>query len=73
MAGFDAATIATMHQFCQLVLKSLVWPATATAARWSRSLDDLQTEIVDDLHLAHFGQERDDPVLMQGRVAVGAR
>ena len=23
MAGFDAATIATTHQFCQLVLKSL--------------------------------------------------
>ena len=31
------------------------------------------TEIVDDLVPRHFGQERDDPVLMQGRVAVGAR
>src|SRR4029077_14598608 len=27
------------------------------------SLDDLVTEIVDDLYLAHFGQQRDDPVL----------
>ena len=26
-------------------------------------LDELVTEIVDDLYLAHFGQERDDPVL----------
>ena len=25
------------------------------------SLDDVVTEIVDDLYLAHFGQERDEP------------
>ena len=29
---FDAATIATTHQFCQMVLKSLGWPATPTPA-----------------------------------------
>jgi exodeoxyribonuclease V beta subunit len=31
LAGFDAATIATTHQFCQLVLKSL------GVSRWSRA------------------------------------
>ena len=32
-------------------------------SRWSKSLDELVAEIVDDLYLAHFGQEREDPVL----------
>ena len=32
LAGFDAATIATIHQFCNLVLHPRwVWPATATS------------------------------------------
>ncbi len=30
------------------------------------SLDDLVAEIVDDLYLAHFGRERDDPALAYG-------
>jgi len=65
MAGFDAATIATTHQFCQLVLKSLgVAGDSDSGVTLVESLDDLVTEIVDDLYLAHFGQERDDPVLM---------
>lgn len=64
LAGFDAATIATTHQFCQLVLKSLgVAGDTAANVTLLESLDELVTEIVDDLYLAHFGQERDDPVL----------
>jgi exodeoxyribonuclease V beta subunit len=64
LAGFDAATIATTHQFCQLVLKSLgVAGDTAANATLLESLDELVAEIVDDLYLAHFGQERDDPVL----------
>ena len=64
LAGFDAATIATTHQFCQLVLKSLgVAGDTAANVTLLESLDDLVAEIVDDLYLAHFGQERDDPVL----------
>lgn len=65
LAGFDAATIATTHQFCQLVLKSLgVAGDTAANATLLESLDELVTEIVDDLYLAHFGQQRDDPVLL---------
>lgn len=64
LAGFDAATIATTHQFCQLVLRSLgVAGDTAASVTLLDSLDDLVTEIVDDLYLAHFGQERGDPVL----------
>jgi exodeoxyribonuclease V beta subunit len=64
LAGFDAATIATTHQFCQLVLKSLgVAGDTDASATLLESLDELVAEIVDDLYLAHFGQERDDPVL----------
>jgi len=64
LAGFDAATIATTHQFCQLVLKSLgVAGDTEAGVTLVEDLDDLVTEIVDDLYLARFGRERDDPVL----------
>ncbi len=67
LAGFDAATIATTHQFCQLVLRSLgVAGDTAANVTLLESLDDLVAEIVDDLYLAHFGQERDDPMLEYG-------
>ena len=64
LAGFDAATIATTHQFCQLVLKSLGVAGDSDAGvTLVESLNDLVTEIVDDLYLAHFGQQRDDPEL----------
>src|SRR6201995_1829462 len=64
LAGFDAATIATTHQFCQLVLKSLgVAGDTSSTVTLLESLGDLTKEIVDDLYLAHFGQERDHPLL----------
>lgn len=64
LARFDAATIATTHQFCQLVLKSLgVAGDTAANVTLLESLDELIVQIVDDLYLAHFGQERDDPAL----------
>ena len=64
LAGFDAATIATTHQFCQLVLKSLgVAGDTSSTVTLLESLGDLTTEIVDDLYLAHFGQERENPLL----------
>lgn len=64
LAGFDAATIATTHQFCQLVLRSLGVAGDTTAnVTLIESLDELVTEIVDDLYLSHFGQQRDDPPL----------
>ncbi|BBZ49525.1 exodeoxyribonuclease V subunit beta [Mycobacterium heidelbergense] len=64
LANFDAATIATTHEFCGRVLKSLgVAGDTAADVRLQESLDDLVTEIVDDLYLARFGRHEDDPVL----------
>ncbi len=64
LAAFDSATIATTHQFCQLVLKSLgVAGDSDSRVTLVESLMDLVTEVVDDLYLAHFGQQRDDPAL----------
>ncbi len=64
MAAFDAATIATTHQFCQMVLKSLgVAGDSDSGVTLVESLDELVTEIVDDLYLRQFGHERDDPLL----------
>ncbi|MBJ7336693.1 exodeoxyribonuclease V subunit beta [Mycolicibacterium sp.] len=64
LAAFDSATIATTHQFCQLVLKSLgVAGDSDSRVTLVESLTDLTTEVVDDLYLAHFGQQRDDPEL----------
>src|SRR6201992_2338702 len=64
LAGFDAATIATTHQFCQLVLRSLgVAGDTAANVTLLESLDGLVTQVVGDLYLAHFGQGRQDPAL----------
>ena len=62
LAGFDAATIATTHQFCHLVLKSLGVAGDSDAGvGLVENLDELVGEIVDDLYLAHFGRDRDDP------------
>jgi len=64
LANFDAATIATTHEFCGRVLKSLgVAGDTAADVKLQENLDDLVTEIVDDLYLAHFGSAENDPVL----------
>ena len=64
LAAFDAATIATTHQFCQMVLKSLgVAGDSDSGVTLVESLDELVAEIVDDLYLRDFGHERDDPVL----------
>jgi exodeoxyribonuclease V beta subunit len=62
LAGFDAATIATIHQFCNLVLTSLgVAGDTDAGVQLVENLDELVTEIVGDLYLARFGRERDEP------------
>ena len=64
VASFDSATIATTHQFCQLVLRSLgVAGDTDSGVTLVESLDELVAEIVDDLYLRHFGRDRDDPLL----------
>src|SRR5947207_9027520 len=62
LATFDAATIATTHQFCQTVLRSLgVAGDTDTGATLVESLDDLVVEVVDDVYLRCFGQLPTDP------------
>jgi exodeoxyribonuclease V beta subunit len=64
LAFFDAATIATTHQFCQLVLRSLgVAGDTDAGVVLVEDLHELVAEIVDDLYLAHFGQEPGEPAL----------
>ncbi len=62
LAGFDAATIATTHQFCQLVLRSLgVAGDTDAGVTLVESLDEIVAEVVDDLFLARFGHQRETP------------
>jgi exodeoxyribonuclease V beta subunit len=74
LAEFDAATICTTHQFCQLVLKSLgVAGDTDTGAALVESLDDLVSQIVDDLYLAHFGSQRDEVALSHREALTLAR
>ena len=48
LVGFDAATIATIHQFCQLVLAGLgVAGDSDRSATLVENLDDLREEVVD--------------------------
>lgn len=55
LGRFDAATIVTTHQFCQLVLKGLgVAGDTDVGATLVEDLDDLLGEVVDDLYLRGF-------------------
>jgi exodeoxyribonuclease V beta subunit len=62
LASFDAATIATTHQFCQTVLRSLgVAGDTDPGATLVESLDDLVVEVVDDVYLRMFGGLPTDP------------
>ena len=62
LAAFDGATIATTHQFCQLVLRSLgVAGDTDPGVTLVENLDDLVEQVVDDLYLRRFGQLPDRP------------
>ncbi|WP_344774964.1 UvrD-helicase domain-containing protein [Nocardioides panacisoli] len=78
LAAFDAATIATTHQFCQLVLRSLgVAGDTDAGSALVESLDELVVEVVDDLYLQLFGASKERPpfgrdtALALARTAVG--
>jgi exodeoxyribonuclease V beta subunit len=62
LASFDAATIATTHQFCQTVLRSLgVAGDTDAGATLVESLDELVEEVVDDVYLKRFGRLKAAP------------
>lgn len=55
LSDFDSSTIATIHQFCQLVLRNLgVAGDTDPSAELVQDLDDLLTEVVDDIYLRGF-------------------
>ncbi len=59
LGAFDGATIATTHQFCHLVLRSLgVAGDTDSGARLVEDLDDLLAEVVDDLYLRRLRRRR---------------
>ena len=62
LADFDAATIATTHQFCQMVLRSLgVAGDTDSGAELVDDLDELVVEVVDDVYLRRFGHTAGAP------------
>ena len=79
LADFDAATIATTHQFCQQVLTGLgVAGDSDPGSTLVEDLDDLVVEVVDDLFVRRFGAAgaeappiNRDMALMLGRRAVG--
>ena len=74
LGSFDAATIATTHQFCQLVLRSLgVAGDTDTGARLVEDLDDLLVEVVDDLYLRGFADAAEGPVFTRAEALRLAR
>ncbi len=74
LVGFDAATIATTHQFCSMVLGSLgVAGDTDSRARLVEDLDDLIKETVDDLYLRAFAFAADGPVFTHAEAMAIAR
>ena len=68
LTDFDAATIATTHQFCQLVLRSLgVAGDTDAGSQLVEDLDDLLVEVVDDLYVRGFARSRRRPGVLARR------
>ena len=54
LAEFDAATIATTHQFCGQMLTTLGIAGDAADAVFVESVDDLVVEVVDDFYVRKF-------------------
>jgi exodeoxyribonuclease V beta subunit len=74
LADFDAATIATTHQFCHMVLASLgVAGDTDAAAHLVEDLDDLILEVVDDLYVRGFARDPSPPVFKRSEALTIAR
>ncbi|GAA1333172.1 UvrD-helicase domain-containing protein [Pseudonocardia xinjiangensis] len=56
LTQFDAATIATTHQFCQQMLAGLGVAGDGDPdAVFAESIDDLVTEVVDDFYVRKYG------------------
>ncbi|MGA8846183.1 MAG: UvrD-helicase domain-containing protein [Nocardioides sp.] len=74
LAGFDAATIATTHQFCSMVLGSLgVAGDTDARATLVEDLDELLGEVVDDLYLRAFAFADTPPLFQHAEAMAIAR
>jgi exodeoxyribonuclease V beta subunit len=75
LAQFDAATIATTHQFCQQMLAGLGVAADADpGAVFVESIDDLVTEVVDDFYVRKYGaRSAGAPAFGRGEALVLAR
>ncbi|HJQ06515.1 MAG TPA: UvrD-helicase domain-containing protein [Nocardioides sp.] len=74
LAAFDTATIATTHQFCHVVLRSLgVASESDTSATLVESLDELVLEVVDDLYLADNGRQQATPLIDRATAAAIGR
>ncbi|KAA1428089.1 AAA family ATPase [Nocardioides antri] len=74
LAAFDSATIATTHQFCHVVLRSLgVASESDTSATLVESLDELVLEVVDDLYLADHGRRTSAPLVDRATAAAIGR
>jgi len=74
LTHFDAATIATTHQFCHQVLRSLgVAGATDSGATLVEEVEDLLVEVVDDLYLRGFGRDDRAPVFSRKEAMTIAR
>lgn len=60
LANYDAATIATTHEFCNAVLRSLgVAGNSDSSTRLLEDVTGLRDEVVGDLYLKRFLQSRD--------------
>ncbi len=59
LAHFDAATIATTHQFCSRMLDGLgIVGDTDPGAEFTEDVDDLVTEVVDDFYVRKYADPR---------------
>ena len=71
LTSYDAATIATIHQFCQLVLRSLgVAGDTDTGAVLVEDLEQLTNEVTDDLYLHLFARQEQAPWTREEALAI---
>ena len=68
LADFDAATIATIHGFCQEVLGGLGVGADVGPDEFVEDVTDLREEVVDDLYVRRFLRD-DRPTLDRAREA----
>ena len=66
LASFDEATVVTIHQFCQQMLIGLGTAGDLdNGAELVENLDDLVTEVVDDLYLRKWGTPGAAPPTMR--------